>query len=275
VAAVTVPAFVIHWKAPQWCEATVASLQNSTVPVKVTVLDNSGDYAGPGEVKQLTRNLGYAGAANLALRSAAANSDEWCVIACHDALAAPDAVEKLLSVAREPYAVLGAVLDGAVPPWVASEEQDGVVPAGTVIGTLMLVNVPAALAVGGFDERYHSYFEEVDLCHRLWIAGHRTGFVPGAHVETKGSASPSAEALKKGNYVLLTLKEGGTRPALTELGCLGSEALTQMVTWVTTGRAEQRGLTTAAAHGFALGLVNILRYWRLASTQPVSGILPE
>ena len=94
-----------------------------------------------------------------------------------------------------------------------------------VIGTLMLVHVSAALDVGGFDERYGSYYEEVDLCHRLWIAGRRAGFAKNAHVVTKGSSRPAAEALKRGNRVLLTLKEDGHLAAIREVSVLAGEAL--------------------------------------------------
>lgn len=41
-----------------------------------------------------------------------------------------------------------------------------------VAGLFMLVRTPAYRAVGGFDEGYFLYYEDVDLCARLWAAGH-------------------------------------------------------------------------------------------------------
>jgi len=44
------------------------------------------------------------------------------------------------------------------------------------------------LDIGGFDERFFCYFEDVDLAFRLNLAGHRCLYVPNAKVEHFGSA---------------------------------------------------------------------------------------
>ena len=51
-----------------------------------------------------------------------------------------------------------------------------------VAGTHMVVRREAWDAVGGFDEGYFMYGEDVDLCWRLWKEGWRVGFVPDARV---------------------------------------------------------------------------------------------
>jgi GT2 family glycosyltransferase len=45
------------------------------------------------------------------------------------------------------------------------------------------------LKIGGFDEDYFSYFEDVDLSFRLRLAGGRCLYVPDAIVHHVGSAS--------------------------------------------------------------------------------------
>jgi GT2 family glycosyltransferase len=273
---VALPVYVIHWNAPGWCADTVRSFEASTVPVDVVVIDNSSNYRGPGKVERPGTNLGSAGAGNLALRSAASQDAEWCVIACHDAIAAPDAIEQLLDARRPPYAILGAVLDGEIPGWVQSDEDDGVVPANSIIGTLMLVNVSAALAVGGFDERYGSYYEEVDLCHRLWIAGHRVGFAKGAHVATKGSSSRAAERLKRGNHVLLTLKEDGRLAAISEVRVLAGEVLVAATRGVIAPRGSpERGHARELGGALIMGSAKLARYWRLGSVQAHDSVMPD
>src|SRR5947208_730430 len=51
-----------------------------------------------------------------------------------------------------------------------------------VSGTCVLLRLSALGAVGGFDEGYFMYVEDVDLCWRLGRAGWRIGYEPGGHV---------------------------------------------------------------------------------------------
>ena len=47
-------------------------------------------------------------------------------------------------------------------------------------GMFMLLRRDAFAAVGGFDARYHLYYEDVDLCARLRLAGYDIRLVPSA-----------------------------------------------------------------------------------------------
>ncbi|MFL5517828.1 MAG: glycosyltransferase, partial [Gemmatimonadales bacterium] len=49
-------------------------------------------------------------------------------------------------------------------------------------GAALAIRRDAFRQVGGFDERFHMYFEEVDLCYRLSKAGWETHFTPAAEV---------------------------------------------------------------------------------------------
>jgi GT2 family glycosyltransferase len=58
-----------------------------------------------------------------------------------------------------------------------------------LVGACLLVRRPALLAVGGFDERYWLYAEELDWCRRFRMAGWQVHFVPGARVRHVGGAA--------------------------------------------------------------------------------------
>lgn len=61
-------------------------------------------------------------------------------------------------------------------------EVDTVWPVDWVSGACFLVRRSAFEQVGGFDERYFMYLEEVDLCWRLGRAGWKVAYVPAAVV---------------------------------------------------------------------------------------------
>jgi GT2 family glycosyltransferase len=49
-------------------------------------------------------------------------------------------------------------------------------------GAALLIRSDALRQVGAFDPDFFAYFEESDLCWRLWLAGWRVGFAPDARV---------------------------------------------------------------------------------------------
>lgn len=69
----------------------------------------------------------------------------------------------------------------AIPEWVS--------------GAALLVRRDAIAAVGGFDERFFHYGEDMDLCRRLRDAGLPLGFEPEAVVVHEGGASAPRSSL--------------------------------------------------------------------------------
>jgi GT2 family glycosyltransferase len=60
-----------------------------------------------------------------------------------------------------------------------------------VLGAALGIRRSAFERVGGFDERYVMYYEEVDLCYRMRQAGWETHFTPATEVTHVGGASTS------------------------------------------------------------------------------------
>jgi N-acetylglucosaminyl-diphospho-decaprenol L-rhamnosyltransferase len=71
-------------------------------------------------------------------------------------------------------------------PWTAAYRQERLVPSerpvGWLSGSCLLFRRRAFDAIGGFDERYFMYMEDVDLGDRLARAGWENVYVPSAEV---------------------------------------------------------------------------------------------
>lgn len=75
-----------------------------------------------------------------------------------------------------------------------------------VLGAALAVRREAVLAIGGFDETYFMYNEEVDLCLRLRQAGWEVHYAPVAAVAHVGGASTSQQrAAMAAQYVRSTV----------------------------------------------------------------------
>lgn len=64
-------------------------------------------------------------------------------------------------------------------------------------GAAMLVRASALRTAGGVDDRFFMYFEDVDICERLWKRGFRVRFCPAAEVtHISEASSPRNPALE-------------------------------------------------------------------------------
>lgn len=133
-----------------------------------------------------------------------------------------------------------------------------------ILGAALAIRREAFEAVGGFDEGYFLYQEEVDLCHRLRAAGWQIHYAPVATVLHVGGASTSQRAAETfGQFVRSTRRfarlrlsrsrAAGVRAVLAAVlaGRLVRDAA-QLVWVQDRGRRERlRGRTAAWLRGFA------------------------
>lgn len=168
-------------------------------------------------------NLGYGTAVNRAVAEFVTDGD-WLVVANPDVQWGPDSIDELLAAAeRWPAAgALGPLIrdpDGTVypsarhqpslvrggmhavvgpwwknNPWTAAYRQERLAPSerpvGWLSGSCLLLRRTAFTQIGGFDERYFMYMEDVDLGDRLTAAGWQNVYVPSAEiVHDKGHAA--------------------------------------------------------------------------------------
>ncbi|HEV7741956.1 MAG TPA: glycosyltransferase family 2 protein [Pseudolysinimonas sp.] len=177
-------------------------------------------------VVRMPSNVGYGGGVNAAVATLAADIDA-VLISNPDVRLTPDAIRLLAqTLAEDPQ--IGAVGpeilndDGTVypsarrvpslrtgvghalffrvwprNPWTRAYRQEDVDPTarrdvGWLSGACLLVRRTAFDDIGGFDERYFMYFEDVDLGYRLGKAGWRNLFEPAARVLHSGGKSTAS-----------------------------------------------------------------------------------
>ena len=156
-----------------------------------------------------SENLGFAGAGNQGARLA---RGRWYVLLNPDAFAQPNWLEELAGAAeRYPNLLsftsrqlmdedpglldgLGDVMSGYGIPYRGGylSRDPGDTPEGEVFspcGAAMMIDRALFLKLGGFDEFFFCYSEDVDLGYRLQLSGEPTLLVPSAVIRHVGSAS--------------------------------------------------------------------------------------
>lgn len=223
---------LVHWNQPARCVETVAAFRaQEAIDVDIVIVDNGSTPEAVERLRsidavpviELGRNAGFGPGANAGWRHwLATGTGEWCAVAPHDALPAPDCLRLILAaVAVRPRAglVCADVGDGHVPvvdPYfggmtVPAVATPGWEPAGYPHGTLMVARRACLDEIGVFDERYFSYCEEADLGERARRAGWEVGLVRGARVTNPylGGGSDVVDYLMLRNTLLLVRKHFG------------------------------------------------------------------
>ena len=213
---------VVAWNSKLYLPHCLFSLSRQTIQdFEVILVDNGSTDNSLDSVKsqwcdlhlvveRLNENLGFAVANNIGARLA---RGKYLALLNADAFPEPDWLEQLLKAAennpqftffasRQIQANTPELLDGTGDAYHVSglawrqNYNRPVAENGTQPGEVFSACAAAALysrddflKVGGFDEDYFSYFEDVDLSFRLRLTGGRCLYVPQAVVYHVGSAS--------------------------------------------------------------------------------------
>ena len=175
----------------------------------------------------LPSNPGYGGAINALVRSLP-SSAEWIMITNPDVVFHAGSIDAMLHEGETQLdiAAVGPLIrneDGSMypsarslpslrtgvghavfsnlwpsNPWTARyhriEDYDRARDAGWLSGSCLLVRRSAFEQIGGFDEEFFMYFEDVDLGYRFGRAGWRNRFLPEAEVTHTGGHSTAGES---------------------------------------------------------------------------------
>lgn len=292
------------WNGRRWLPGLLASLRAQTLaPLEVIAVDNGSadgsrewlaEHAPDVRVVALGRNTGFAFAAN---RGVEAARGEAVALVNTDVELEPEWLERALgSLAEDVAAVATKMVDLADPGMLYDAgdvlRRDGVCEQrgrfrrddgrwdepGEVFAACAgaaLYRRAAVLAAGGFDERYFSYLEDVELGLRLRLAGWRCAWEPRAVARHAGGGS--AEQLARPvagwaqrNTLLLVARHFPAR-------WLGPVAYRQAAwAWRAARGGELRAWAsgTAAALPLLPGMLRERRATRRAARVPVGVAVP-
>lgn len=170
-------------------------------------------------VLEQRENLGFAKAVNIGTRYALAHGASATLLLNNDAVVLPGAMHAMadrladapdlgvvtakvfLSRAPDRLWAVGGVFTGRQVVELGAREPDAGAyddaPLDFVYGCAMLMRADMFRQVGGFDERYFLYYEDIDFCLRAREAGWRVGMAPNACVLHEGSKSTRAQPSMK------------------------------------------------------------------------------
>ena len=219
---IKVAVVIVNWNSGAYLVDCLLSLKGQTLlPDRVLIVDNASTDGSMEGLEQrfpdlefihLKKNTGFAAANNLAVHQAA--DCDWIAFLNPDAFARPDWLENLMqAVERFPDVkmfgshMLGYendLIDGTGDIYhvsgVAWRRDHGMKSSeinresGEIFSpcaAASLISRNAFLEVGGFDEYFFCYNEDVDLSFRLRLKGHRCIYVSKAVVEHVGSGTTS------------------------------------------------------------------------------------
>jgi GT2 family glycosyltransferase len=266
-----IPAIVLHWNNPEGALRTARSIAASAPECALTILENGSPEPARRELEERAahegfrvlatgKNLGFAGGMNYAVTgSGLCDGAPFALISCHGIEVTPGCVEKVVTaIAADPRAgvvvprIRGDTLEyfGADPRWREQGEKP-YVETVRVSGAQMVVRVSAFRAIGGFDERFFAYYEDVDLSKRLRAAGFRVGIVPDAEIIESGSTLPNIGRiyLIARNAILSSEREGRRAKAAYALRTVAGSASAFLGSLAPWRPLESRRLSRLFARG--------------------------
>jgi GT2 family glycosyltransferase len=203
---------IVNYRSAEHVLAAVAGLRALDWPaehLEIIVVDNASGDGSPQILRadapdvvlvESATNTGFAGGCNLGVSHATgdyvaflnpdARPDRRWLSAAIDVLESDSTIGCVASKVLDwegielDYASVGMSFDGQGYKLDAGEPDRGQFDEAADVlfptGSAMVMPLELYRRLGGFDERYFMFFEDVDLGWRLWLGGHRVRYVPSS-----------------------------------------------------------------------------------------------
>jgi len=226
---------ILNWNGSVDTLRCIASLERQTYPnFSITLVDNGSTdgsleaFAGLGErvtILPLGRNTGYTGGNNTAMRRAFAGSAAYVWLFNNDATAKPDTLAKLVAECEaDPTIGLASPLileeeacrsiqsgcglfDLAIPSYAPAHDRAEAAhwlrdfPARIALhGTALLVRRGLYQAIGGLEDRFFAYWEDIEYSIRGAAAGFRNIVVLDTAIHHSSKQTMNSPASVKPHY---------------------------------------------------------------------------
>lgn len=218
---------IVSYNAMQWVERCLSSLQGSSTPVDVLMVDN-GSTDGTREfvkerfpkttLMEMSENLGFAGGNNLGFKHAIDQNYDFVFLLNQDTWVLEDTVSKLVgTLESDPMQAItspvqltgdGQGLDRNFSTYISANsledlrEIGGTEQVDFVNAAAWLMPVSVVKKVGGFDPIFPHYGEDRDYCNRLTFHGFKIQVVLDSFIHHDREYSSSNPFRKRYNLVL-------------------------------------------------------------------------
>lgn len=200
-----VSVIIVNYLVEDRIARAVASVRNEPEVAEIIIVDNGSSAPLLTDLQQAcptvrviesARNVGFASAANRGARTA---RSEFLFFLNPDAVAEPGCIRTLIDGYRARPGIVGPAIYarancstdvGATMNHLGmSVSLDGIQPPLYVSGCALFTSKHLFHELGGFDERYFLFVEDVELCWRALLAGYEVRAMSDARVVHEGGAS--------------------------------------------------------------------------------------
>lgn len=230
---------ILNYNGMRFLESCIKSLLNSTYrDFEIVVVDNGSSDGSIEHIRKsfsneprlktvlLNKNYGFAAGNDIGYKNTNSSS-EFIFFLNNDTDVEKDCLEKILKVmtedpsigaaqpkirtmkCREKIDAVGGVIDYYGRAWHLGFNEydygqyDSVSEVFYAQGAAIVVRKSVVEKIGLFDPVYFLYYEETDLCWRMWLAGYRVVVIPEAIVYHYGGGSTISTDSYRKNYLKL------------------------------------------------------------------------